>query len=409
MIVPMEILDRAKQYTISTKAMILRGPYCAYQGKEISKVYTWRGVSEGKDLKYYVLSDTHVKINAPTNAAKFWGDDLDLLIMAGDHINWSDKDCDLEIIHETAALVTKGQIPAVYARGNHETKGSKSCDVYKYVGTAGENYYYGGLIRFDFTKKPYVIMVVGVNGVGKTTTIGKLAHQFKKAGKKVYLGAADTFRAAAIEQLLTLLLDNAFKYTERGGTVCVSLVGNGKGRRLTVKNTGVEIPVGNHDRLFERFYRVDKARSREAGGTGLGLAIVHQLVMLHGGDSTVAVRRETLEDIRALGKQAAVTLKPATPAEEAFPYLDLVDMVLVMTVEPGFGGQSFMEDMMPKVTALRQEINRRGLSVSIQVDGGIGAATAPIAAAAGADVAVMGSAVFNASDPRALVAAVQAL
>ena len=119
--------------------------------------------------------------------------------------------------------------------------------------------------------------------------------------------------------------------------------------------------------------------------------------------------RETLEDIRALGKQAAITLKPATPAEEAFPYLEMVDMVLVMTVEPGFGGQSFMADMMPKVTALRQEIDRRGLSVSIQVDGGIGAATAPIAAAAGADVAVMGSAVFNASDPRALVAAVQAL
>lgn len=119
--------------------------------------------------------------------------------------------------------------------------------------------------------------------------------------------------------------------------------------------------------------------------------------------------RETLEDIRALGKQAAITLKPATPAEEAFPYLELVDMVLVMTVEPGFGGQSFMADMMPKVTALRQEIDRRGLAVSIQVDGGIGAATAPIAAAAGADVAVMGSAVFNDPDPRALVAAVQAL
>ena len=119
--------------------------------------------------------------------------------------------------------------------------------------------------------------------------------------------------------------------------------------------------------------------------------------------------RETLEDIRELGKQAAITLKPATAAEEAFPYLDMVDMVLVMTVEPGFGGQSFMADMMPKVTALRQEIDRRGLSVSIQVDGGIGAATAPIAATAGADVAVMGSAVFNAADPRSLVAQVQAL
>ena len=119
--------------------------------------------------------------------------------------------------------------------------------------------------------------------------------------------------------------------------------------------------------------------------------------------------RETLEDIRALGKQAAVTLKPATPAEAAFPYLEMVDMVLVMTVEPGFGGQSFMADMMPKVAALRQEIDRRGLSVAIQVDGGIGAATAPVAAAAGADVAVMGSAVFNAPDPRTLVAQVQAL
>ena len=119
--------------------------------------------------------------------------------------------------------------------------------------------------------------------------------------------------------------------------------------------------------------------------------------------------RETLEDIRALGKQAAVTLKPATPAEAAFPYLEMGDMVRVMTVEPGFGGQSFMADMMPKVAALRQEIDRRGLSVAIQVDGGIGAATAPVAAAAGADVAVMGSAVFNAPDPRTLVAQVQAL
>ena len=119
--------------------------------------------------------------------------------------------------------------------------------------------------------------------------------------------------------------------------------------------------------------------------------------------------RETLEDIRALGKQAAVTLKPATPAEAAFPYLEMVDMVLVMTVEPGFGGQSFMEDMMPKVAALRAEIDRRGLAVQIQVDGGIGADTAVTAAAAGADNAVMGSALFNATDPRALVDGVHGL
>ncbi len=119
--------------------------------------------------------------------------------------------------------------------------------------------------------------------------------------------------------------------------------------------------------------------------------------------------RETLQHIRALGKKAAITLKPATPAEEAFPYLELVDMVLVMTVEPGFGGQSFMDDMMPKVTALRQEIDRRGLAVGLQVDGGINAKTAPVAAAAGADNAVMGSALFNADDPTALVDAVHGL
>ena len=117
----------------------------------------------------------------------------------------------------------------------------------------------------------------------------------------------------------------------------------------------------------------------------------------------------TLADIRALGKETAITLKPATPAEAAFPYLPLVDMVLVMTVEPGFGGQSFMADMMPKVTALKREIDRLGLSVSIQVDGGINADTAIEAARAGADNAVMGSALFNSKDPRALVDAVHAL
>ncbi len=72
---------------------------------------------------------------------------------------------------------------------------------------------------------------------------------------------------------------------------------------------------------------------------------------------------ETLAAIRALGKKTGITLKPNTPAEAAFPYLDEVDMVLVMTVEPGFGGQKFMADMMDKVRALRAEIDRRGIDV----------------------------------------------
>ncbi|MBQ9413626.1 MAG: ribulose-phosphate 3-epimerase [Clostridia bacterium] len=118
---------------------------------------------------------------------------------------------------------------------------------------------------------------------------------------------------------------------------------------------------------------------------------------------------ETISHIRALGKTPALTIKPNTPADAVFPYLDWVDMVLVMTVEPGFGGQSFMADMLPKVTAIKQECAKRGLQVTVELDGGVGAKNADLCAAAGADVVVMGSAVFNAEDPKALVAAVQAL
>ena len=118
---------------------------------------------------------------------------------------------------------------------------------------------------------------------------------------------------------------------------------------------------------------------------------------------------ETLERIRALGKKPAITIKPKTTAEEVFPYLDMVDMVLVMTVEPGFGGQSFMADMLPKIAALRAEIDRRSLAVKIQVDGGINADTAALVAKAGADIAVIGSALFNSPDPKALVDQVHAL
>ncbi len=111
---------------------------------------------------------------------------------------------------------------------------------------------------------------------------------------------------------------------------------------------------------------------------------------------------ETIARIRAKGKKAALTLKPKTPAEAVFPYLPLLDMVLVMTVEPGFGGQSFMADMLPKITAIREEAARIGHPLDIQVDGGIGQKTAALVAEAGATVAVVGSALFNAADPKAL-------
>ena len=118
---------------------------------------------------------------------------------------------------------------------------------------------------------------------------------------------------------------------------------------------------------------------------------------------------DTLRRIREAGVKTALTVKPKTPAQAVFPYLDQLDMVLVMTVEPGFGGQKFMQDMMPKVTEIREEIARRGLDVSIEVDGGVNMETAPICAAAGASVAVAGSAFFNMENPASLVDALHAL
>ena len=117
----------------------------------------------------------------------------------------------------------------------------------------------------------------------------------------------------------------------------------------------------------------------------------------------------TLDRIKELGKQAALTIKPKTPAEAVFPYLDKLDMVLIMTVEPGFGGQSFMGDMLPKIAAIKEEAAKRGLSVPVQLDGGVGAGNAALCAESGADIVVMGSAVFNAENPKALVEMVQAL
>ena len=113
---------------------------------------------------------------------------------------------------------------------------------------------------------------------------------------------------------------------------------------------------------------------------------------------------ETIDAIHAAGCKAGLVIKPATPAEALFDWLDKVEMVLVMSVEPGFGGQSFMPSALPKLTALKEEAARRGLTgMLIQVDGGVGRKTAQLCADAGANVLVAGSAVFGAADPAAEV------
>ena len=109
---------------------------------------------------------------------------------------------------------------------------------------------------------------------------------------------------------------------------------------------------------------------------------------------------QTIDKILSLGKKAALAIKPATPIDEVVKYLDKISMVLIMTVEPGFGGQSFMESTMPKIEAIRK-INP---DIDIEVDGGINADTVKIAAKAGANVFVAGSAVFKSENPAETIA-----
>ena len=110
---------------------------------------------------------------------------------------------------------------------------------------------------------------------------------------------------------------------------------------------------------------------------------------------------ETLAAIRAEGCKTGMTVKPKTPVEAVFPYLDQLDLVLVMSVEPGFGGQSFMADMLDKVRALVKERERRGLSFLIEIDGGINTKTGVQAVEAGVDVLVAGSTAFSVPDVKA--------
>jgi len=116
---------------------------------------------------------------------------------------------------------------------------------------------------------------------------------------------------------------------------------------------------------------------------------------------------EALKTIRALGCKASISLKPGTPAEAAEPYLQLCDMILVMTVEPGLGGQKFMSDMMPKLKKLRERLDEVNSGCILEVDGGINTETQRIVKENGAEVLVTGSAYFGAADRSAFVQLIQ--
>ena len=108
--------------------------------------------------------------------------------------------------------------------------------------------------------------------------------------------------------------------------------------------------------------------------------------------------REAIRRIHGKGKKAGIVLKPKTPASAALPFINEVEMILIMTVEPGFGGQKFMADMMPKVQEVRRYIDTMNPQCELEVDGGVDPNTAPICIQSGANVLVAGSAVYKAED-----------
>ena len=131
------------------------------------------------------------------------------------------------------------------------------------------------------------------------------------------------------------------------------------------------------------------------------------LVTVHVESDTEENIHDAIDKIHAKGKKAGIVLKPATPAEAVLPYLEKVSLVLVMTVEPGFGGQKFMADMMPKVSAIRALIDARNPGCELEVDGGVDPITCKTCIDAGANVLVAGSAVYKAEDIPGRIAALR--
>ncbi len=153
-------------------------------------------------------------------------------------------------------------------------------------------------------------------------------------------------------------------------------------RKASGKFMDVHLMIVNPERYVERF--------RQAGA---------DLITVH--CEAAADLAQIIAQIKKTGAKAGVSVKPATDVEVLFPYLDDLDLVLVMSVEPGFGGQSFIPSSIDKVRRLRTEIQRRGTDTLIEIDGGVSAANAAELFEAGCDVLVAGSAVFGAEDPKA--------
>jgi predicted phosphodiesterase len=144
--VPQKVLDQAKGYSIHAKQMIYRGPFGGYLGPELSESYTFRPVNTADGLDYFALSDVHEAVDAAASAAQV---KFDFIVLIGDLVSMVETEKDAQLANELAHKITKGQAPVVYARGNHEIKGEYAEDLYKYVGTRGQDYYYTATLGDD--------------------------------------------------------------------------------------------------------------------------------------------------------------------------------------------------------------------------------------------------------------------
>ena len=163
-------------------------------------------------------------------------------------------------------------------------------------------------------------------------------------------------------------------------------------RKVTSMMLDVHLMVHSPMRYTKRF--------AEAGG---------DIITFHVEAETEDNTKKAIAELHSLGKKAGLSIKPNTPADAVLPFLDTLDLILVMTVEPGYGGQKFMNDMLEKITFLRGIIDNKNLKCEIEVDGGINLETAEQCVKAGATVLVAGEDIFGATDRAAHITKLQSL
>jgi len=193
-----------------------------------------------------------------------------------------------------------------------------------------------------------------------------LSADFTRLGEQVHEA-----EAAGAQRIQVDVMDGHFVPNITMGPVVFEAV-----RRSTSLPLEAHLMITNPEQYIENFAQA-----------GADVIIVHQEVCPH--------LHRVIQQIKAAGKMAGVALTPSTPVIMLQDTLSLIDLVLIMTVNPGFGGQDFIPEMLPKITRIRQMITERNLHCDIEVDGGIHEATAPLVVQAGANLLVAGSAVYN--------------